>query len=355
MPGGFHPFHAGHAALYQSAIKAFPNADVYVAATNDTSTRPFPFNIKEKLARVAGVTPGHFVQVTSPFRAEEITRHYDPNSDVLIFIRSEKDRNEQPKPGGRKKDGTLGYLQPYNPEHLEPFAKHAYIAYLPTVEFGPGITSATEIRNIWPNLTDKRKLAMVLSLYPTTQKNPRLAKNIVQLLSAGIGNNDEKTLKEFVPDHNDRDDGDDDDGNAEEAMLRKYAAKWWNGDEQTQLKVENTLASIGWEIGEDESGDEDAACFLVRVGDEHGGSYISFGVSDLESMNEDLSESSEDSDDVVSVLNSHGYYPVRFHDNTTIYVNKKTNDKFVRLGANWKHQSGIHGHGPAELQNFFNQ
>jgi hypothetical protein len=51
MPGGFHPFHAGHAALYQSAVEAFPGADVYVAATNDTSTRPFPFPVKEKLAR----------------------------------------------------------------------------------------------------------------------------------------------------------------------------------------------------------------------------------------------------------------------------------------------------------------
>ena len=48
MPGGFHPFHAGHMALYNSAVKAFPDADVYVAATNDTSNRPFPFSIKEK-------------------------------------------------------------------------------------------------------------------------------------------------------------------------------------------------------------------------------------------------------------------------------------------------------------------
>jgi len=53
MPGGFHPFHAGHAALYQSAVEAFPDADVYVAATNDTSTRPFPFSVKEKLAQLA--------------------------------------------------------------------------------------------------------------------------------------------------------------------------------------------------------------------------------------------------------------------------------------------------------------
>ncbi len=80
MPGGFHPFHAGHAALYQSAVEAFPNADVYVAATNDTKTRPFPFAIKEKLAKLAGVAQGHFIQVKSPFKAEEITSHYNPKA-----------------------------------------------------------------------------------------------------------------------------------------------------------------------------------------------------------------------------------------------------------------------------------
>lgn len=55
MPGGFHPFHAGHMALYNSAREAFPDAEVYVAATNDTSSRPFPFAVKEKLAKLAGV------------------------------------------------------------------------------------------------------------------------------------------------------------------------------------------------------------------------------------------------------------------------------------------------------------
>ena len=193
MPGGFHPFHAGHASLYHSAVKAFPNADVYVAATNDTKTRPFPFSIKEKLAKLAGVAPGHFVQVKSPFKSEEITSHYNPEEDVLIFVRSEKDRTEQPKPGGKKKDGTPAYFQPWTGKNLQPFSKHAYIAYLPTVEFGPGITSATEIRKAWPTLSDKRKTAMVMSLYPATQKNPKLAANVVKMLDMGMGGQEDMT------------------------------------------------------------------------------------------------------------------------------------------------------------------
>ena len=72
LPGGFHPYHAGHYALYQSAVEAFPGADVYVAATADTSTRPFPFELKQKLAKLAGVPADRFVQVKSPFRAQEI-------------------------------------------------------------------------------------------------------------------------------------------------------------------------------------------------------------------------------------------------------------------------------------------
>lgn len=47
MPGGFHPFHAGHMSLYNSARRVFPDAEVFVAATNDTSSCPFPFAIKE--------------------------------------------------------------------------------------------------------------------------------------------------------------------------------------------------------------------------------------------------------------------------------------------------------------------
>lgn len=188
MAGGFHPFHAGHYALYQSILKKFPNADVYVAATDDTKLRPFPFEIKEKLAKVAGVQPNRFVKVKSPFKAEEITKHYDPNNDVLIFVRSEKDRTEQPQPGGTKKDGSPSYFQLYTGKNLQPFSKHAYFDYLPTVKFGPGIKSATEIRNSWPNLNDRQKTAMVMSLYPKTQKNMRLAQNVVKLLDMGMNN-----------------------------------------------------------------------------------------------------------------------------------------------------------------------
>ena len=194
MPGGFHPFHAGHYALYQSAQQAFPGADIKVAATNDTSQRPFPFKIKEKLAQLAGVKPGDFYQVKSPFRAEEITKNYNPEDTELIFVRSEKDAAKPPQAGGNKKDGNPAYLQPLaGQDVLYPMNKHAYMAYLPTVEFGPGMTSATEIRTAWPTLNDKRKTALVMSLYPKTQTNPKLAANVVKMLDTAIGDELEET------------------------------------------------------------------------------------------------------------------------------------------------------------------
>ena len=186
MPGGFHPFHAGHLALYQSAEQAFPGADVKVAATNDTSTRPFPFALKEKLAQLAGIAPSNFYQVKSPFRAEEITQHYDPATTQLIFVRSEKDATKPPQAGGIKKDGTPAYLQSIS-DDMAPMNQHAYMAYLPTVEFGPGMTSATEIRSAWPTLNEKRKTALVMSLYPKTQSNPKLAATVVKMLDTAMG------------------------------------------------------------------------------------------------------------------------------------------------------------------------
>jgi hypothetical protein len=216
MPGGFHPFHAGHLALYQSAEQAFPGADIKVAATNDTSGRPFPFALKEKLAQLAGVPPGNFYQVNSPFRAEEITKSYDPDTTQLIFVRSEKDQGKSPMPaaidpatgqlplvtrGANKGKPVSNYLQYYsgNQDQPAPMTQHAYMAYLPTVEFGPGMTSATEIRSAWPTLNEKRKTALVMSLYPATQSNPKLAATVVKMLDTAMGTQDvAEAGKKFV-------------------------------------------------------------------------------------------------------------------------------------------------------------
>jgi len=72
------------------------------------------------------------------------------------------------------------------------------MAYLPTVEFGPGITSASEIRAAWPSLDDKRKTAMVMSLYPKTQGNAKLAATVVKMLDTAIGSVDESHTVGYI-------------------------------------------------------------------------------------------------------------------------------------------------------------
>lgn len=283
MPGGFHPFHAGHFALYQSAKQAFPNAEVYVAATNDMSERPFPFALKEKLAKLAGVEPGHFVQVKNPFQSKEITQNYNPDQDVLVFVRSEKDRNEQPKPGGTKKDGSPAYFQPWTGKNVQPFGKHAYMAYLPTVEFGPGITSATQIRKAWPTLNDKRKTALVMSLYPAAQKNPKLAQNVVGMFDQVMGG---QQVNEFAPD----DSGD----SGQEDIFFKYAKMWYNGNLKVQQRVEEILAQAGWEIGPLES--EEGGAFIVQSGDEDGDTYMGWSQEELKGLTESALKDKSDLD-----------------------------------------------------------
>ena len=187
IPGGFHPFHPGHLSLYRSAESAFPGATIVYVATDDRKDRPFPFVEKQKLAQIAGVNPQNFQLVKSPFVAKEVTQNFDPNTTVLIFARSEKDRNEHPKPGGVKKDGSPSYLQPYQQGNLAPMSQHGYMAYLPVVEFdaGPsGVTSATQIRDMWPQANDAQKNEIVTDLYP---KNPREAKQILdKYLGQGV-------------------------------------------------------------------------------------------------------------------------------------------------------------------------
>src|SRR5210317_155689 len=186
IPGGFHPFHAGHKALYDAAVAQFPKADVFIAATDDKSTRPFPFKLKKQLAGIAGIPAHRFVQVKSPFQPREITDLYDPETTQLIFIRSDKDSGVAPLPGGFKKDGSASYLQPLKRNKPENMKQHGFMTYLPTVQFGPGMTSATEIRGKWPTMSDDEKEDLIVNLYPMNSK-PMINKAI-EIFNTVLGN-----------------------------------------------------------------------------------------------------------------------------------------------------------------------
>ena len=60
-----------------------------------------------------------------------------------------------------------------------------------------------------------------------------------------------------------------------------------------------------------------------------------------------VAEGSESKDNLISTLNSFGYYT----DDSRVYVNDD-GDKIVRVGSEWKHQSGKRGRGAEELGDF---
>ena len=94
----------------------------------------------------------------------------------------------------------------------------------------------------------------------------------------------EEDLDEFAPP------GGDDREPDKEKILRKLAAQWWNGTEQQMAKAQKTLAMMGWEIGPDESGDDDAGVYVYRIGDEDGRDTIAFAHSDLVQAYNELDE-----------------------------------------------------------------
>ena len=199
QPGGYHPFHAGHLALWKAAHQAFPDADFWMVATADTKTRPFPFEVKKRIAELAGVNPAQFVQVKSPFNPSEIKQKYDPETTQLIFVRSEKDRTEPPIPGTTKKDGSPSKLQPWGHSDL-PMSQHEYVAYLPTVKFDTGagaISSASELRNQWPGANNKQKTQLVQAVYPGIA--PAAQQEIKLLLNQVLTGSDTVTEQSSQP------------------------------------------------------------------------------------------------------------------------------------------------------------
>ena len=183
MPGGFHPFHPGHKSLYDWAVKTFGQGNVYVAATNDTAARPFPFDVKKKLAGMAGVPESNFIQVKSPFNAMSYQDIVDDNT-ALVFVRSEKDKAEHPKPDQTKKNGEPGYLRTYTGKDLNSSDEMGYMAYGPTINFdfsGMQIKSASELRATWPNMSDEDKHKAAALMYGNGHDEA------VQLLDKALG------------------------------------------------------------------------------------------------------------------------------------------------------------------------
>jgi len=173
FPGGFHPFHIGHKSIFDNIQKTFPDAETYIAITGYTEERPFTAEEKKLIISSTGIDPNKVVEVKSPFRSEEILKNYNPKTDKVVFVASEKEKLDSAKKSlftRVKKDGTPSYFQDYDPSNLQPFEKHGYIYLFPTLSFGKeifgkDIKNASELRMLYSTLSDKQKMTLIKRLY----------------------------------------------------------------------------------------------------------------------------------------------------------------------------------------------
>lgn len=167
-PGRFQPAHKGHAQVYQSLVRQYPGADVYVATTNKVDEKS-PLNFQERKFTLvkAGVPEDKIVQVVSPYVAKEITLKYNDTKDKLIYAVSEKDIDRFSY--APKKDGTPSYFQKLQDiNNLQPLGEKGYIAIAPVFPFkvlGKNITSASQIRDMYRHVSEPERKQIIIDLY----------------------------------------------------------------------------------------------------------------------------------------------------------------------------------------------
>jgi hypothetical protein len=185
--GGFQPWCPWHTYSFDQGVKALgktPGARFYIGTSNDTKERPIPFNQKEILIRQAGIPDSVPVErVTTPFKSSEILKNFDPDRDVFVLVRSEKD----PVPY-TKKDGSPGYYQPLdslqNIQDAKPFnpaGGHGYILPTKVKSFnvaGKMVDSASDIRAMYAAADDQGKQRIIHDMYPRAT-DPQMVKKIL--------------------------------------------------------------------------------------------------------------------------------------------------------------------------------
>tara|TARA_A100000172_G_scaffold77414_1_gene61779 strand:- start:92 stop:835 length:744 start_codon:yes stop_codon:yes gene_type:complete len=178
-PGRFHPFHKGHAAVYNKLSEKFPNADIYITTSNkiDGDSSPFTFDEKKHMMVSAGVDPDKVVEVRNPYNPVELLQRYDSDSSKVIFAISAKDM-EGPTARfkfGTKKDGSPSYFQPFiSVREAEFMGKHGYIDTLPTINFkinGQPVKSASEVRKAYKNADIDGRKNIIQALYGSVDNN----------------------------------------------------------------------------------------------------------------------------------------------------------------------------------------
>jgi hypothetical protein len=175
FPGRFHPFHKGHAYMYQQLVSRYGRDRSFIATSNkvELPKSPFSFSDKAQMMRVAGVPADKIIETRNPYQAQEIVGNFDPASTILIFAVSQKDMDEDPRFSFKpKKDGSPSYFQrlPDDLKNAKTLDQHGYITTLPTLDFtvlGEPMRSATELRAKYAAADNDTRNAIIKDLYGT--------------------------------------------------------------------------------------------------------------------------------------------------------------------------------------------
>ena len=173
LPGRFHPFHKGHASMYQALVSRFGRDNVWVATSNKTELPKSPFTFSEKLQmmRLAGIPADKVVETKNPYQVPELTYSMDPAKTIIVFGVSKKDMAEDPRFSFKpKKDGSPAYLQPLPSDikQAKTMDQHGYITTVPTLDFkvlGKPMRSATEVRAMYGQADDETRQAIIKDLF----------------------------------------------------------------------------------------------------------------------------------------------------------------------------------------------
>jgi hypothetical protein len=156
-PGRFQPMGKHHAATFKWLQDKFGKDNTYIVTSDKVEMPKSPLNFQEKKAIADKYGFGdNLVKVKNPYKAEEVTSNYDPNTTAIVFMVGKKDMEEDPRfKIGLKKDGTPGYFKRYEPgKQMEPFTKHGYLIVAPHVSLktpdGQEM-SGTSIRSVLSN------------------------------------------------------------------------------------------------------------------------------------------------------------------------------------------------------------
>jgi hypothetical protein len=113
-------------------VKHFPALMCMLLPPTTPAQDLFLLQSKKNWPNWPALSQGILCRSKAPFQALEITQKFNPEDTQLIFVRSQKDADKPPRPGGVKKNGEpciLATLQQKRHSAHEPTRVHGLFAH----------------------------------------------------------------------------------------------------------------------------------------------------------------------------------------------------------------------------------